>query len=128
MTLNLSRLRKAHGQFDFDPVDLTVDNKVLVVLGPSGSGKTRLLSLIAGITSANSGSIQLNWRELVDVPLEDRHVGMVFQKGALFPYITARKKIKYAVMSTDRVDEFATVLELKDALERKPSTLSGGER
>jgi ABC-type spermidine/putrescine transport systems, ATPase components len=128
MTLNLSRLCKAYRQFDFGPVDLTVDDEVLAVLGPSGSGKTTLLSLIAGITSPDSGSIQLNGRELVGVPLEDRHVGMVFQEGALFPHMTARKNIEYAATSTDRVDELATVLELKDVLERKPPTLSGGER
>jgi ABC-type spermidine/putrescine transport systems, ATPase components len=53
---------------------------------------------------------------------------MVFQEGALLPHMTARKNIEYAATSTDRVDELATVLELKDVLERKSPTLSGGER
>lgn len=78
MILELSRLRKAYGQFDFGPVDLTVDDEVLAVLGPSGSGKTTLLSLIAGIANPDSGSIRLDRRELVGLPLEDRHVGMVW--------------------------------------------------
>jgi molybdate/tungstate transport system ATP-binding protein len=128
MTLNLSRLRKAYRQFDFGPVDLTVDDEVLAVLGPSGSGKTTLLSLIAGITSPDSGSIQLNGRELVGVPLEDRHVGMVFQEGALFPHMTARENIAYATTASDRVDELTTLFELEAVLDRKPPTLSGGER
>jgi len=128
MTLELSRLRKAYGQFDFGPVDLTVDDEVLAVLGPSGSGKTTLLSLIAGITSPDSGSIQLDGRELVGLPLEDRRVGMVFQEGALFPHMTARENIEYATTASDRVDELASLLELNDTLDRKPPTLSGGER
>jgi len=128
MTLESSRLRKAYDQFDFGPVDMTVEEEVLAVLGPSGSGKTTLLSLIAGITSPDSGSIQLDGRELVGLPPEDRNVGMVFQEGALFPHMTARENIAYAATASDRVDELATLFELEDVLDRKPPTLSGGER
>jgi len=128
MTLELSRLRKAYSRFDFGPVDLTVDDEVLAVLGPSGSGKTTLLSLIAGITGPDSGSILLGERELVGSPLEDRHVGMVFQEGALFPHMTARENIEYAATADERADELATLLELAGVLDRKPPTLSGGER
>jgi len=128
MTLELSRLRKAYGQFDFGPADLTVDDEVLAVLGPSGSGKTTLLSLIAGITAPDSGSIRLGGRELVDLPLEDRRVGMVFQEGALFPHMTARENIEYAAATGDRVDDLVTILELDGTLDRRPPTLSGGER
>lgn len=128
MTLDLARLRKAYGQFDFGPVDLTVDDEVLAVLGPSGSGKTTLLSLIAGITSPDSGSIRLADRALVGVPLEDRRVGMVFQEGALFPHMTVRENVEYAATTGDRVDELVALLELDDVLDRTPPTLSGGER
>jgi molybdate/tungstate transport system ATP-binding protein len=128
MILELSRLHKAYGQFDFGPVDLTVEEEVLAVLGPSGSGKTTLLSLIAGITGPDSGSIQLDGRELVGLPLQDRHVGMVFQEGALFPHMTARENIEYAATASDRADELATLLELEGVLDRKPPKLSGGER
>ena len=128
MTLELSGVRTAYAQFDFGPVGLTVADEVLAVLGPSGSGKTTLLSLIAGITSPDSGSIRIDGRELVGLPLEDRHVGMVFQEGALFPHMTARENIEYAATASDRVDELATLLELADVLDRRPPTLSGGER
>lgn len=128
MTLELSRLRKAYVEFEFGPVDLTVDDEVIAVLGPSGSGKTTLLSLIAGIATPKSGSIRLDGRELVGLPLEDRHAGMVFQEGALFPHMTARENIEYAATASDRVDEFATLLELEDVLDRTPPSLSGGER
>jgi molybdate/tungstate transport system ATP-binding protein len=128
MTLELSRLHKAYGHFDLGPVDLTVEEEVLSVLGPSGSGKTTLLSLIAGITTPDSGSIRLDERELVGVPLEDRHVGMVFQEGALFQHMTARENIEYATTADDRVDELAALLEIEGILDRTPSRLSGGEQ
>ncbi|MFT4909116.1 MAG: molybdate/tungstate transport system ATP-binding protein [Natronomonas sp.] len=128
MTLELSQLSKSYGQFEFGPVDLAVDHQVLAVLGPSGSGKTTLLSLIAGIAAPDSGSIRLGGRKLGGLPLEDRHVGMVFQEGALFPHMTARENIEYAATTSDRVDELATVLELEGVLDRKPPTLSGGEQ
>jgi len=128
MTLELSRMHRSYGQFEFGPVDLTVEDEVLAVLGPSGSGKTTLLSLIAGIVEPDSGSVLLDGRELVGQSLEDRHVGMVFQEGALFPHMTARENIEYAAAPGERVAELAGVLELEAVLDRKPPTLSGGER
>ena len=128
MTLELSRLCRSYGEFDFGPVDLAVGDEVLAVLGPSGSGKTTLLSLIAGMAAPESGSIRLEDRELVGLPLEERRVGMVFQEGALFPHMTARENVEYAAAAGDRVEELAALLELEDVLDRRPPTLSGGER
>lgn len=128
MTLALSQLQKAYGQFTFGPIELTVEDEVLAVLGPSGSGKTTLLSTIAGITAPDSGSIQLAGREFVGRPLEARDIGMVFQEGALFPHMTARENIEYAATTDDRVRELAGLLELDDVLDRRPATLAGGER
>ena len=128
MTLELSNVQKAYGEFTFGPVDLSVGQEVLAVLGPSGSGKTTLLSLVAGITAPDAGSITLDGRELVGQSLEDRRVGLVFQEGALFPHMTARENIAYTGASASRVAELASLLELEDVLERRPEALSGGER
>jgi len=128
MTLTLSALETSYADFEFGPVDLTVDREVLAVLGPSGSGKTTLLSLVAGITEPDSGSITLDGHELVGRPLEARNVGMVFQDGALFPHMTARENVAYAGVGDDRVTELAAMLELRGVLDRRPPTLSGGER
>ena len=128
MTLTLSQVQKTQGQFEFGPIDLTVDDEVLAVLGPSGSGKTTLLSSVAGITAPDLGSIELDGRELVGRPLEARDIGMVFQDGALFPHMTARENIEYAATADDRVGDLAALFELGDILDRRPATLSGGER
>lgn len=127
MTLELSGLSTAYAGFDFGPVDLAVDDEVLAVLGPSGSGKTTLLSLIAGLTTPESGSIRLGRRELVGRPLDDRGVGMVFQEGALFPHMTARENVAYAADTDEVVEELAALLELDGVLDRRPPALSGGE-
>ncbi|ESP90103.1 ABC transporter ATP-binding protein [Candidatus Halobonum tyrrellensis] len=128
MRLDVSGLRKAYAGFEFGPVDLTVDDEVLAVLGPSGSGKTTLLSLVAGIAVPDAGSVTLGGRELVGRPPEQRRVGLVFQEGALFPHMTARKNVAYAADDDDRVADLAELLELDDALDRRPAALSGGER
>jgi molybdate/tungstate transport system ATP-binding protein len=126
--LEITDLSKSYHGFDFGPVDVSIDDEVLVVLGPSGSGKSTLLSLIAGIVRPDSGSISLDGRPLVGRPLETRHVGLVFQDGALFPHMTARENVTYAATNPTRAEELAAMLEIDDVLDRHPASLSGGER
>lgn len=128
MTLEIANLGKDYGGFEFGPVDLTVDQEVLAVLGPSGSGKTSLLSMIAGVMQPDSGTISLDGQTLVGRPVEDRHVGLVFQEGALFPHMTARENIDYAATNAGRIEELAEILEIRSILDRRPRALSGGER
>jgi molybdate/tungstate transport system ATP-binding protein len=126
--LELTDLTSSVPGFGLGPIDLAVDDEVLAVLGPSGSGKTTLLSLVAGILEPDAGSIALDDRELVGVPLEDRGTGLVFQDGALFPHMTARENVAYAATDARVVDELAAVLEIETVLDRRPTALSGGER
>ncbi|MFC6765229.1 ABC transporter ATP-binding protein [Natrinema soli] len=126
--LELNSLIKTYDSFDFGPVGLTVGNEVLSVLGPSGSGKTTLLSLIAGIVDPDGGSISLNGERLDGRSLQERRTGLVFQDGALFPHMTARKNIGYAATDPDRVTDLASLLEITDVLDRRPPRLSGGEQ
>jgi len=126
--LELTGLARSFDGFSFGPLDLQVDDAVLAVLGPSGSGKTTLLSLVAGLTSPDTGSVSLDGRSLVGRPLEDRDVGLVFQDGALFPHMTARENVAYAADDDERVAELAAILEIADVLDRRPGALSGGER
>ncbi|WP_256300624.1 ABC transporter ATP-binding protein [Haloarchaeobius salinus] len=126
--LELDSLETRYGDFTFGPVDLTVDEEVLAVLGPSGSGKTTLLSTVAGIVDASGGSVGLDGRDLTGRPPEARGTGVVFQEGALFPHMTARKNVAYAATDAERVDELAGLLEIADVLDRRPGALSGGER
>jgi molybdate/tungstate transport system ATP-binding protein len=126
--LDVTDLRTAYDGFALGPIDLAVEDGVLAVLGPSGCGKTTLLSLVAGLTTPDAGSVTLDGRSLDGRPPEDRDVGLVFQDGALFPHMTARENVADAGAGPDRVAALADRLELSDVLDRPATALSGGER
>jgi molybdate/tungstate transport system ATP-binding protein len=126
-SLRLDGVAKAFDGFELGPLDLTLTDEVLTVLGPSGCGKTTLLSLVAGLTRPDAGTISLGDRPLDGRPPEARNVGLVFQDGALFPHLTARKNVAYAATDRDRVADLAERLEIDDLLDRRPAALSGGE-
>ena len=128
MTLELTQLATAYDGFRLGPVDLAVGEEVLAVLGPSGCGKTTLLSLVAGLTAPDAGSVALGGRPLDGRQPEERDVGLVFQDGALFPHMTARQNVAYPGASPARVEELADLLELEGVLDRPAPDLSGGER
>src|SRR5207248_7750598 len=67
----------------------------LSLLGPSGSGKTTLLMMIAGFETPNAGTIHLGDRDITYVPPNRREIGMVFQRYALFPHMTATQNIGF---------------------------------
>src|SRR5262245_51695487 len=111
---------------------------VTALFGVSGSGKSTMLHLIAGILQPTDGTIRLGDRTLVDtrtgvnLPPEQRLVGMVFQDHLLFPHMTVRKNLMFGMgrrygrpMSFEKVVE---ILEIGELLNRLPFTLSGGQR
>src|SRR5262245_20933453 len=113
----------------------------MVVLGPSGCGKTTLLKIIAGLIPPDAGVVRYDHAEMKDVPPEARRIGMVFQNYALYPHYTARTNIlsyflfrkktpepnALARAKYQRTSELMGV-ELAHLLDRKPPTLSGGEK
>lgn len=128
--LEINSLVKSYNDFELGPLDLTVRNEVLAILGPSGCGKTTLLSTIAGISPIDEGNIRLNDHHINDLEPEERDAAMLFQDGALFPHMTARENITYAVHTADSVsvDNLATRLEIRDVLNKEPDALSGGQK
>ena len=118
-------------------VDLEVeDGEFVVFVGPSGCGKSTLLRMIAGLETITSGSIAINGQVMNDVSPRDRDIAMVFQSYALYPQMTVRENIAFALELrklpraeiTQRVDDAARILDLGDLLDRKPRQLSGGQR
>ena len=132
-------LRFARGDFSLQ-ARAEVGAGVTGVFGPSGCGKSTLLALVAGLLAPASGTIRLGERVLFDtatrrsVPAWDRHVGLVFQDGQLFPHLTVRQNLLYGharIAPAQRRFDLAGVaalLELTPLLERRPTLLSGGER
>ena len=116
------------------------DGKLLSILGPSGSGKTTLLRCLAGIETPDSGAIKIGSKTVfdaskgIDVPPEERGIGMVFQSNALWPHMTVKKNVAYpleirGVKDADaRVSEVLDLLKMASLAGRFPSEISGGEQ
>ena len=127
------------GTLEYD-VSLTASShEILVLIGPSGSGKSTTLNAIAGLFAPDTGTITLGNRVLfsstshIDVPPENRHVGIVFQDYALFPHLRVLENVAFGARGTKK-QRFATAIEhlervgMADYSHRWVSMLSGGER
>lgn len=136
--LNIRDLSKKFGDFlAVDKVNLKIEKgEFLTLLGPSGSGKTTLLMMIAGFLDITAGDIDLDGASIANIPAEKRNFGMVFQGYALFPHMTVRENIGYALSVRKRpaseikarVDEMLDLVQLQDFADRKPGQLSGGQQ
>ena len=112
------------------------DGEFVVLVGPSGCGKSTLLRMIAGLEEISKGDIAIGGRVVNNVPPKDRDIAMVFQNYALYPHMTVRQNmafsLKLAKAGKDeiekRVSRAASILGLKDYLDRYPRQLSGGQR
>ena len=118
----------------FDGVNFQMSQGEFVcIVGHSGCGKTTILNVLAGLDSASSGHVFMDRREVAR-PSLDR--GVVFQGHALMPWLTVRRNIAFAVRSkwpdwsraqvNRQVEKYVTLVGLADAIDKKPSALSGG--
>jgi molybdate transport system ATP-binding protein len=108
------------------------------IFGPSGSGKTSLMHVISGLAKPVSGRISIDGNLLFDtdrkinVPIEKRNIGYVFQEGRLFPHMSVEKNLVYGAKKSNKskigFQEVVDLLNLKHLLNSKPSHISGGER
>ncbi|CAB0999270.1 sugar ABC transporter ATP-binding protein [Corynebacterium diphtheriae] len=112
------------------------DGEFLVLVGPSGCGKSTTLRMLAGLEDVNDGRILIGERDVTDMPPRDRDIAMVFQNYALYPHMTVRENMGFALKIDKRpkeeidrrVEEAARTLDLTAFLDRKPKALSGGQR
>ena len=118
-------------------VDLEINDKEFVVLvGPSGCGKSTTLRMIAGLEEITKGELYIDDKLMNNVAPKNRDIAMVFQNYALYPHMTVYENMafglklrKYSTTEIkERVNEAATILNLKDYLDRRPKALSGGQR
>jgi multiple sugar transport system ATP-binding protein len=112
------------------------DGEFMVLVGPSGCGKSTALRMIAGLEEITEGELRIGDRLVNDVPPGDRDIAMVFQNYALYPHMTVRENIGFALEVAKikkpeikaRTEEAAEMLGLTEYLDRLPKALSGGQR
>jgi multiple sugar transport system ATP-binding protein len=137
-SVSLRQLCKAFGDVSIIR-DVTLEiaqGEFVALVGPSGSGKSTLLRMIAGLETVSSGTIEIDRQVVNDVPSKHRDIAMVFQSYALYPHMTVRENLGFALKLRgwkkaeihQRVNEAATSLNLTPLLERYPRQLSGGQR
>ncbi|MDB5522761.1 MAG: modC [Rhizobium sp.] len=127
------------GEFALD-ASFEADQGVTALFGPSGSGKTTLVQMIAGLSRPDDARITFDnvvWNDTdsgIFVPSHKRRIGYVFQEGRLFPHLTARQNLLYGRFFAPRgdrtmgEDEVVSLLGIGHLLDKRPSTLSGGEK
>ena len=136
--LKLRGVRKVFGAVEvIRGVDLDISPREFVVfVGPSGSGKSTLLRMIAGLEDISSGTVHIGDRLVNTVDPSQRGIAMVFQSYALYPHLTVRENMGFALRFAGaakaeiaaQVGEAARILEMEPLLDRKPKELSGGQR
>jgi multiple sugar transport system ATP-binding protein len=112
------------------------DGEFMILVGPSGCGKSTALNMIAGLEDISAGELRIGGEVVNKKAPRDRDIAMVFQSYALYPHMTVRDNMAFALNiakapkeEVDRkVGEAAEILDLKDHLDRKPANLSGGQR
>jgi multiple sugar transport system ATP-binding protein len=120
-----------------DGVSLDIpDESFTVLVGPSGCGKTTTLRLVAGLERATSGEINIGGEVVNDKRAYERDIAMVFQNYALYPHKTVRENMRFGLeqhgidedVIEERVADAASLLQINELLDRRPSELSGGQQ
>lgn len=120
-----------------DKLDLDIaDGEFMVLVGPSGCGKTTSLRMLAGLEEVSDGAIYIGDQDVTDIAPKDRDIAMVFQNYALYPHMSVRDNMGFALKLSgvdarrrnELVEGAAELLELTPLLDRKPKALSGGQR
>jgi len=135
------RIKKAlvagHGPISLEADFQIADGEFATLYGPSGAGKTTILRMIAGLSDPEEGFIQVDdevWFDSergINLPTQSRRISFVFQDYNLFPNMTVRENLKYALQDKKdegQIDELLALARLTELRNRKPATLSGGQK
>ncbi len=134
--LELKNLSFHHRNFSLNDISFSVEEgEYFMVLGMSGAGKSMLIENIAGLSQPDSGHILLNEIQIEKFRPQNREIGLVFQDHAIFPHLTVSANIGYAlkrrnlnsIQRNEMIRKIALHLHIEHLLDRRPSTLSGGE-
>jgi sulfate transport system ATP-binding protein len=138
MSIEVSKVSKRFGDFvALDDISLSIPRgQLTALLGPSGGGKSTLLRIIAGLESADEGTVAIEGVEATHLPPQKRNVGFVFQHYAAFKHMNVAKNVAFGLEIRKRpkdevrarVAELLDLVHLSQFAHRLPSQLSGGQR
>jgi sulfate transport system ATP-binding protein len=138
MSIQVRNLSKSFGDFHaLDDVTVDIDSgQLTAVLGPSGGGKSTLLRIIAGLETADAGTVLIEGSDVTNVAARDRGIGFVFQHYAAFTHMTVWDNVAFGLKVAkspkprirERVGELLNLVHLDGLAHRYPSELSGGQR
>src|SRR5204862_4568721 len=111
------------------------DGEFVILVGPSGCGKSTALRMVAGLEDISSGELRIGGQVVNQKSPKDRDIAMVFQSYALYPHMTVRQNMGFALKLAktpqatinEKVEEAAQILDLTQHLDRRPANLSGGQ-
>ncbi|MBZ4022438.1 ABC transporter ATP-binding protein [Rhodobacter sp. TJ_12] len=136
--LTLTGVAKSYGEVDvLRDINLEIKaGELIVFVGPSGCGKSTLLRMIAGLERITGGDLTIDGVRVNDMPPAQRGIAMVFQSYALYPHMTVRQNMEFALKIARKsraeidaaVNKAAEILQLTPYLDRLPKALSGGQR
>ena len=135
--IRLENLTVQLKQFTLSGINLEVEKgEYFIILGPTGAGKTLLLETIAGLRKSDAGAIFINDVDVTHMETEKRKIGFVYQDYALFPHLSVRDNIIFGlkcrrahkIAIAMKLLQLANLLNIAPLLERRPETLSGGEK
>jgi len=130
-------LLTSYGRLMLDVAFELEKGQLLTLYGPSGAGKTTILRILSGLTDIVSGQIiidretWLDTRQKIDLPTQKRSIGFVFQDFALFPHLSVKENLRYALPKGDDrrlMDELIELMELGPMQDVRPAFLSGGQQ
>ena len=137
ITLDHITKRFPDGALAVDDFNLSIaDGEFVILVGPSGCGKSTTLNMIAGLEDITEGELRIGGTVVNTKSPKDRDIAMVFQSYALYPHMTVRENMGFALKLAktpqatinEKVEEAARILDLTQHLDRKPANLSGGQR
>lgn len=134
------RIKRKQGTFTVDAAFIIEETGITALFGRSGTGKTSIINMVAGLARPDEGRIVVRDRVLFDserrinVPPEKRRIGYVFQEARLFPHLSVHSNLTYGMKLTPsaeryiRFDRVVELLGIGHLIDRRPATLSGGEK
>lgn len=135
-SIQIENLKAKRGTFELTVSSLSIaPREVFAILGETGAGKTILLEAIAGAFSLEEGFILLDGKDVETLPIQQRHLGILYQDHALFPHMTVRENIAYGLRCNGsskqeiraKVDESLEMFSIKHIEHSYPGVISGGE-